>query len=178
MERREKRRRTQRLCQQWHSLLQLQLPPHHLPVPPACLSVYLGCYFDDGNRALRETYSTDSSMTPQVCNSICQGFPFYAVEYSSQCFCGTTFHNGYPKVPDSECNYPCSGDSGVECGGFWRLSLYSLTGASAPPAVNYTAQGCFIDKTPSWAYQRREDRWHDDTAAMRRVLRGVPVCRD
>jgi hypothetical protein len=46
-------------------------------------SVYLGCYFDDGNRALGETYSTDSFMTPQVCNSICQGFPFYAVEYSS-----------------------------------------------------------------------------------------------
>jgi len=109
-------------------------------------SVYLGCYFDDGNRALREAYRTDPLMTPQLCNSICQGFPFYAVEDTTQCFCGTTFHNGYPKVPDSECNDSCNGDSGAKCGGFWRLSLYSSTGASAPPAVSYTAQGCFVDQ--------------------------------
>ena len=109
-------------------------------------SVYLGCYFDDGNRALREAYRTDPLMTPQLCNTVCQGFPFYAVEDTTQCFCGTTFHNGYPKVPDSECNDSCGGDGGAKCGGFWRLSLYSSTGASAPPAVNYTAQGCFIDK--------------------------------
>jgi hypothetical protein len=109
-------------------------------------SVYLGCYFDDSNRALREAYRTDPLMTPQLCNSFCQGFPFYAVEATTQCFCGTTFQNGYPKVPESECNNSCSGKGGAKCGGFWRLSLYSSTGASAPPAVNYTAQGCFTDQ--------------------------------
>jgi hypothetical protein len=96
-------------------------------------------------------------MTPTLCAAFCTGFKFYGLEYSSQCFCGNVFQDGYPKVEDGDCNYVCSGDNSENCGGFWRLDLYSATGASVP-TINYNLLGCYVDDSN----RALRDKFHED----------------
>jgi hypothetical protein len=86
-------------------------------------------------------------MTQQLCAHFCSGFLFYGTENGNQCFCGNVLHDGYPRVPDSECNSTCSGNSSVQCGGTYRLSLYSTSAQeTGPPIPSYTALGCYVDQ--------------------------------
>lgn len=83
---------------------------------------YQGCYTDDGNRALPVVAGERGDMTPAVCASLCGGYEYAGVQYSSQCFCGNDL--GYQRVDDGECGSPCAGDGALRCGGAWRNSIY------------------------------------------------------
>lgn len=57
----------------------------------------MGCYAEgtDG-RALAENKPANSSMTTELCQSLCRGYRYYGLEYGSECFCGySILNNGY-----------------------------------------------------------------------------------
>jgi hypothetical protein len=92
-------------------------------------------------------------MTIQACLNFCttKGFPYAGVEYSVECYCGTTPAATSAQVADSDCNMPCSGDATEPCGGGSRLSLFYTTAIIGPqtnPGVNgYTYLGCYAEGT-------------------------------
>ena len=89
---------------------------------------YVGCFTDDGNRALPAHQG--GSYGIQACVDTCrnQGYAYAGSQWYDQCFCGNTL--GYSQVSDAECNTPCNAGGGY-CGGAWRNSIYA-TGASSP----------------------------------------------
>lgn len=88
-------------------------------------------------------------MTPALCASECALFPFFGLEWSEECWCGTTLTTGSLPAAESNCNYACTGSATTECGGSGYLSLYNNTGFSGPaqPAVvgTYDFYGCYVD---------------------------------
>lgn len=51
------------------------------------------------------------------------------VQYTRACFCGNTMDTvKFPRVPESECNMPCSKEKSRMCGGGCRNSIYYVWG--------------------------------------------------
>ena len=88
---------------------------------------YRGCYVDQNNtRLLQNYFHAAENMTPTSCASICssQGYPYFGLEFSFQCFCGNILNTTAVPVDPSNCNYACCADSSVACGGCWYSSIY------------------------------------------------------
>jgi hypothetical protein len=92
---------------------------------------YLGCFKDQGNpsstagRDLNGLMRTDSAMTTEKCQQICQasGYRYAGTQYSSQCFCGNSYGRSGTA---NNCNMRCNGNAGQICGGTWANSVYDL----------------------------------------------------
>jgi len=127
----------------------------------AALMGYIGCYVDTENRDLDGYNTTDGSMTPGQCLSICKekNFKYYAVQYGSYCFCGNSYGK-YGFVSYTECNMSCNGDKTQDCGGTWRNSIYavsnSLLPASLMPSLKYSGNPRLIVPTARTDVQSTE----------------------
>ncbi|CAN0515697.1 unnamed protein product, partial [Ectocarpus sp. 12 AP-2014] len=83
-----------------------------------------------------------------VCADHCRGespsYTYYATQYGRECWCqeeSIDLRHG-----EGKCDYQCSGDESIVCGGFDSFSLYSLEkvdSPSSPTDDNYV--GCFAD---------------------------------
>lgn len=99
------------------------------PEQPATIGNYelYGCVTD--SQALR-TLSADTqsspTMTLETCAAFCDGYEFFGVEWSVECWCGDSLAAGATVVDASECSMTCGGDSGQLCGNGDRLSVYQL----------------------------------------------------
>ena len=101
----------------------------------ASVTLFGNCFVDEATRRLPEgVHASDqdkftSSNTPEFCVNACKekGFGFAGVEWGKQCFCGNTEPAVDKKVPASECNMACPGDSSVNCGASWRMNIYSTS---------------------------------------------------
>ena len=114
--------------------------PQDTPAAPADaaapVSLLGNCYVDDATRRLPEhIHKSDqskftSSNTPEFCINACKekGFKFAGVEWGKQCFCGNTEPAVDKKVPGTECNMVCPGDSSILCGASWRMNIFSTSG--------------------------------------------------
>ncbi|CAH1797852.1 unnamed protein product [Owenia fusiformis] len=88
---------------------------------------YIGCYGDTGDRDLPYNTNKPPYLTPQVCIDTCrnlnQGFLYAAVQFGTDCFCGTS----YGKYgPSTSCTYTCEGDPQQTCGGFNGNEIYAI----------------------------------------------------
>jgi hypothetical protein len=72
-------------------------------------------------------------MTPQFCSGLCQGFKFFGLQDSNQCFCGNDYGNQGGKISESSCNVPCTGDASTMCGAGSTNSIYAQ-----PPSMYQT----------------------------------------
>uniref|UniRef100_A0A1I8GCU5 WSC domain-containing protein n=1 Tax=Macrostomum lignano TaxID=282301 RepID=A0A1I8GCU5_9PLAT len=90
---------------------------------------YLGCFYDS------EEYpdffikaASNSKMTQRKCNRFCKsrGTTYFAVQSGNRCFCGENYGNN-GEAEDGDCNVPCSGDSGMKCGGKMRNAVFELS---------------------------------------------------
>jgi len=45
--------------------------------------------------------------------------------FRAACWCGNQYPSEKFKISDVKCNAICSGDTSKNCGGLWRLSVYS-----------------------------------------------------
>jgi hypothetical protein len=83
------------------------------------------CATDNANnvRILTGAYYTSPTLTPASCKVLCQGFTYYGVEYSNECYCGNSFPAS--TLLSSGCNMPCAGDSTQTCGGSNALNIYN-----------------------------------------------------
>ena len=79
---------------------------------------YIGCYVDDGHRDLKKFIGSGHNQI--TCNSACQDYTYFSLQYYGQCFCGNGYSTKpqYVKKPDSE----CGGARGH--GTAWRNSVY------------------------------------------------------
>lgn len=67
-------------------------------------------------------------MTPAVCDRLCRGYAYFAVQYYGECRCASEgWIPKYGKKPSKDCNAPCKGDKKVMCGGPWRNNVYKTT---------------------------------------------------
>jgi len=127
----------------------------------AAVMGYVGCYVDTSDRDLNGYNTTDGSMTPGQCLSICQSqnYTYYGVQYGSYCFCGDSYGK-YGSVSYDECNMPCAGDSSTDCGGTWRNSIYSVAESvlpsSAIPSMKYSGSPRLIIPTARGDLQEGE----------------------
>ncbi|KAF1969272.1 heme peroxidase [Bimuria novae-zelandiae CBS 107.79] len=122
------------------------------PVEPSMPGYeYKGCYSEGSNtRALLTKSFNAPDMTVEQCASLCTGIPYFGVEYSQECYCGTTLQSGSVPQPASDCNMLCAGNKTQYCGGPNRLSLYldaanPVSSPMNPPMSDSTYQGCYTD---------------------------------
>ncbi|KAK0372178.1 hypothetical protein CLIM01_10465 [Colletotrichum limetticola] len=87
---------------------------------------YSSCWVDnvDGRRSLSAKDYRADDMTAEKCASFCQGYSYFGLEYSRECYCGNTV--GGSMASEKDCGHVCVGDSSQWCGGGDRLSLYSI----------------------------------------------------
>lgn len=85
----------------------------------------------------------------QACANHCHKEPpsyaYYATQHGTECWCAG--EGADPTVNGAAtCDYPCSGDGSIVCGGYDAFSLYDLGKSdllSPPTDENYV--GCFAD---------------------------------
>eukprot|EP00903_Cladosiphon_okamuranus_P013013 g12142.t1 len=121
------------------------------PAPPTGDN-YIGCYADDRHDRVLGAMTSSSDMTPEVCAAYCTNEDshnmYYATQYSRECWCAVDVDLSRG---EGTCDYPCTGDSKVSCGGFDAFDLFELDRGT--PTEEYYV-GCFADD--------RHDRVLDD----------------
>ncbi|CDZ98532.1 beta-1,6-N-acetylglucosaminyltransferase, contains WSC domain [Phaffia rhodozyma] len=112
----------------------------------------VGCWVSNGNgtTTLSGSSSSSSTMTPGLCQARCaiDGYSFAGVQ-ENECYCGNSM--GVSSLIKSDfCNTPCSGNGTDFCGGYYAMSLFQSTTATAaalPAAPGWTALGCRSDSS-------------------------------
>ena len=66
----------------------------------------------------------ESNNSPAACKKFCEGFKYYGVQSTNQCFCGDKLHGDLNRMPDSQCSAVCPGDASQKCGAGGRMNLY------------------------------------------------------
>ncbi|KAI5199776.1 hypothetical protein E4T39_06075 [Aureobasidium subglaciale] len=101
---------------------------------------FSGCHNEStsGHALSATSYSDGKNMTLENCAAFCNGYKYFGVEYSAECYCGSSFGPGSAIAPDSTCSMLCSGNQQELCGGPGALSVYTLN-SDAP--VSTITQG-------------------------------------
>ncbi|KAL7808942.1 WSC domain-containing protein [Trichoderma aethiopicum] len=101
---------------------------------------HLGCYQDEISRVLlniKHISYVQGDMSSKVCVDHCQsgGHEFAGTENGNECWCGTSLRDDAVRIPDSQCDKPCGGQSTENCGGSWTMDVFSCSdeaGSRAP----------------------------------------------
>jgi WSC domain len=100
--------------------------PASLDFPGA---TYVGCYADDGNRALPNVWSNTGTDIINSClqSAISNGDNIFGVQYGAECYTGKDGIDLYDKYGVSDaCTVPCDDGSGSVCGGGYTNSVYRV----------------------------------------------------
>ncbi|KFZ11851.1 hypothetical protein V502_07371 [Pseudogymnoascus sp. VKM F-4520 (FW-2644)] len=105
----------------------LNTPP--LPYPGNDQYKSLGCYTEptDARALTGNSYSSTTDMTAKAYIGyigFCAGSIYAAVEYASECYCGSDLNFRSVPAPPADCAITCSGDLWEVCGGSRRINLY------------------------------------------------------
>lgn len=93
---------------------------------------YQSCWSDSvGERSLADKTTASNTMTLETCATFCEGFTYFGVEYSTECFCGNAIRG--TAAPESECTELCAGDATEWCGGPNRLNVYTTAATTTDP---------------------------------------------
>lgn len=100
---------------------------------------YIGCYSEaTQGRALsgKAPAVPEDGTTLETCEAACQGYQYFGVEFSNECYCGNTINAGSvaqasDDVDTNGCSMLCGGNQTEYCGGANRLDMYQLN-ASLP----------------------------------------------
>lgn len=156
-----------------------------VPLPP-CLDpfrpfVYSGCFQDTGSPQILPYRSPASSddMTVEKCVAECKGngYRYAGLVYYGVCYCGQTV-NG-PAVAESECSYPCKGNSSEVCGGNNIFSVYqdpTFLPVEDVTIEDYAPLGCWTDDSSyGRALTYRQNQVDGATLTTEKCLQ---ACRD
>ena len=86
---------------------------------------YLGCYSEaTAGRALsgKAPAAPTDGNTIETCEAACQGYTYFGMEYSNECYCGNTINAGSVNQTSDDpningCSMLCAGDPNSYCGG-------------------------------------------------------------
>lgn len=99
----------------------------------------LGCYKDDKKHRLLPSFYTNFKETnsPKKCIQLClqSGYLYAGVQYSTECFCGSTEPSTEARLPDPNCNMKCPAEPKSACGGYYTINIYETGIASESPSV-------------------------------------------
>ncbi|XP_052215774.1 uncharacterized protein LOC127834172 isoform X2 [Dreissena polymorpha] len=84
---------------------------------------YIGCFQDTPARIMNVRLPDSNSNSPLECAARCHGYAYSGTQVGTACYCGDCLNS--TSMPDVECNMACPGDSSKNCGGKWRMSVYS-----------------------------------------------------
>ena len=96
------------------------------PELPLNWTTQFACAVDTGSRIIANDVTTVlTNNTPATCIELCDAgnFAFAGVEFSNECHCGTGLVDSIAAAPRSECNFACSGDANLLCGGASRIQV-------------------------------------------------------
>ncbi|KAK4447697.1 WSC domain-containing protein [Podospora aff. communis PSN243] len=106
--------------------------------------VYHGCYNETmdlpgtiGTRALYggKSQVLEGTMTVPTCQNFCRSngtvYKFAGLEYARECWCAQSLSTLSLPFHDSACSLPCEGDNTTACGGYLKISVYTLGASSA-----------------------------------------------
>jgi WSC domain len=102
----------------------LQGPTGVVPTPtPIPAPMYMGCYTDNGTRALPNFLMTTGA-TLETCVALARagGFAYAGLQYGVQCFAGNVV--GFEPDVANACDMPCVANPNETCGGTWHNSIY------------------------------------------------------
>jgi len=102
---------------------------------------YIGCYSEaTAGRALsgKAPAAPTNGSTIQTCETACQGYTYFGLEYSNECYCGNAINAGSVIQASDDpntngCSMLCAGDPQAYCGGPDRLEMYKLNGSLPVP---------------------------------------------
>ncbi|KAI9894440.1 MAG: hypothetical protein M1814_003198 [Vezdaea aestivalis] len=100
----------------------LQYVPYSPPSIPGY--TYQGCYNEVSGRALAGTGTASDTMTVENCAAFCNGATYFGVEYGRECYCSASLKAGSEKQAESDCSFPCKGNSSQFCGAGGRFNLW------------------------------------------------------
>lgn len=87
---------------------------------------YIGCYNESSRgRTFGSTSTSNAAMTIELCARFCANYNYFGVEYSTQCYCGSTITAGAGL--STGCTMTCGGNLNEWCGGSNRLTSYQKT---------------------------------------------------
>ncbi|KAK4969922.1 hypothetical protein LTR66_011603 [Elasticomyces elasticus] len=123
------------------------------PPPPVTVQSvgnygYIGCYSEGTNgRALAAKNVAPPSGGGgfvEWCAAGCQGYTYFGVEFSNECYCGNTLGAGSALLPGSTpsatgCSSLCGGNTTEYCGGGSKLNLYQLNAAVVSSSSSVSA---------------------------------------
>jgi len=125
---------------------------YHLPpcLDPFRPFVYSGCFEDKGSpdALMWRTPLDQHNMTVETCASTCKsnGFRYAGLEYYGVCYCGSTVNTR--QLEDSECKFPCSGNSSQTCGADKAISIYTdptFVPLDEVDVEDFAPLGCYTD---------------------------------
>ncbi|EPE25666.1 hypothetical protein GLAREA_01578 [Glarea lozoyensis ATCC 20868] len=106
------------------SVTSLMLGPTNAPISGGYS--YAGCYSEAiGERALSGKSLATDVMTVETCRVFCEGFVWFGLEYSRECYCGNDLNVGSVLAAEKDCSSTCRGNQLELCGGSSRLSMYN-----------------------------------------------------
>lgn len=107
---------------------------------------YLGCYSETTQgRALSDKTPPipATGTTLEYCQTACQGYQYFGVEFANECYCGNTINAGsVPQASDdvdiNGCSMLCGGNQTQYCGGANRIEMYRLNASLPVPTSTPT----------------------------------------
>lgn len=107
---------------------------------------FIGCYSEaTTGRALsgKTPAAPAAGGTIENCQSACQGYTYFGMEYSNECFCGNTINAGSVAQTSTDpatngCSMLCGGNNTEYCGGPGRLNMYGINGSLPVPTTSST----------------------------------------
>jgi hypothetical protein len=91
---------------------------------------HLGCFTDYRQRILSVEYDEQQHNNPSYCCEFCldadPAFTLCGVENGGGCHCDSTTKKAV-RAAETDCSIQCPGAAGNQCGGVWRMALYSST---------------------------------------------------
>lgn len=96
---------------------------------------YQSCWTDAvGARSLAGKSEARAEMTVEMCAAFCDGYAYFGVEFSTECYCGNELAGGEAAV-ETDCSSLCGGSASQWCGAANRLNLYAANPLPSPSSI-------------------------------------------
>ncbi|KAF2731461.1 WSC-domain-containing protein [Polyplosphaeria fusca] len=92
---------------------------------------FAGCYAETTGKTLSAASTASNVMTVEACSAYCSAYPYFGLEYSAECFCGSTLSPASTITDSSQCNMLCKGSNSEYCGAGSRMQVYQLNASSS-----------------------------------------------
>ena len=123
-----------------------------VPSNPATVGAfkYQSCWTDAvGARSLTAKSEVQAEMTVEMCAAFCEGYAYFGVEYSTECYCGNELA-GSQSAAEADCSMLCAGSASQWCGGPNRLNLYAVNSiTSSSSSISNVPPSSTVDATPT-----------------------------